>query len=170
MDNQKTPTNPLWLIVVFVLLLALIAGVVFFFANPNRNSGLPYVIKTTLSPEEKMTQEVLYNPTPQPGAVFKPADKIIIKTVNFDTSGSIAEIMMFVPAAMVDGTITVEGKQVNVQPSQQGNAFVLSFLVPDELRKKDVTFLVHKDGKQIATCSLSLVNNESLAVNGDCVF
>jgi len=168
MDNNKKSKPFIWIEVIFILLIALIAGAVFLFSSPNQINRSTNAVKTTLSPDEKMTQEVLYNPKPQPGAVFKPADKIIIKTVNFDTSGNITEVIMFTPAIMVDGIISIDGKQVEVKRSQEGNAFVLSFLVPEELRKKDVTFLVKKDGNQIATCSL--VNGETLQVSGDCIF
>ena len=168
MQKNNRMSNFIWPVVIAIILFALIIGGMLLLNKPNEIISAQNEIKTTLSPEEELTQAALFNLTPQPGAAVKPADQIIIKTVNFDTSGNIAEIIMFAPAAMVDGIISIEGKPVEVQRSQQENAFVLSFQVPESLRKKAITFLVNKEGKQVATCSLA--NGETLEVSGDCLF
>ena len=89
-----------------------------------------------------MTQAALYNPTPQPNATFKPADKLIIKTVNFDKSGAISEIITFVPAAIADGQVTINGQPVESQKTQKDTTFTLSFLVPDSA-PAEICYLYH---------------------------
>jgi hypothetical protein len=168
MNKKNESNNIVWPIVLSILFIALIAGFIFFFFSKNLQSLLPENLKNSLALNEKATQDILFNGKPQPGAVLKPADKIILKTVNFDSTGKISEIFMFVPANMVDGTISIDGKQIDSQLNQQDNASVIEFTIPEEIRQNELTFLVLKNGSQLGTCSL--IKNESLTLSGDCIF
>jgi hypothetical protein len=168
MEKKNNFSSFIWPVVIAIILFTIIIGVMLLINNTNQKTPALNEIKTTLSPEEEITQAALFNLTPQPGEALKPADKIIIKTVNFGAAGIIAEIIMYVPAAMVDANISIEGKQVDFQLSQEEDAFVISLQVPEAFQKKVITFLVNKGGKQIAACSLT--NADTLAVSGGCLF
>jgi hypothetical protein len=167
MRKKNSTGNLIWLIVLGMLLLALVVGGLLFFFKPFQTTNQGSIVPS-LSPEDKMTQEVLYNPTPQADITLKPADKIIFKAVNFHTDGTISELVMFVPAVMVDAVLTIDGTAIDAQLSQQGNEFEMRFVVPESLRKKEITFQVIKDNSLLATCSV--VNGESVIVSGDCLF
>ena len=167
MQKKNNAGNLIWLIVLGMLLVALAVGGILFFLKPFQTNDQGSVV-STLSPEDKMTQEVLYNPTPQADITLKPADKIIFKAVNFHTDGTISELIMFIPAVMVDAVVTIDGTAIEAQHSQQGNEFEMRFVVPESLRKKEMTFQVIKDNSLLATCSV--VHGESVMVSGDCLF
>jgi hypothetical protein len=168
MGKKNKLSNYIWPVVIAIFLLAIVIGAMLLFNNQNQETNTQSEIKTTLSPEEELTQASLFNLTPQSAAALKPADKIIIKTVNFDATGSIAEIIMYTPADVADGNFSIEGKPVDAQRSEQDNALILSIQVPESLRKKSVTFLVNIGGKQVAACTLA--NGDTLEVSGDCLF
>jgi hypothetical protein len=168
MEKKNNLSNFIWPVVIAIFLFTLIIGAMLLFNYQNKETNIQSEIKTTLSPEEELTQASLFNLKPQTAAALKPVDKIIIKTVNFDASGNIAEIIMFTPADLADGKISIEGNQVDAQRSEQDNALILSFQVPESSRKKSVTFLVNIGGKQVAVCSLT--NGDTLEVSGDCLF
>jgi hypothetical protein len=168
MGKKNKLSNYIWPVVIAMILFSLLIGAMLLLNNQNQETNTLSEIKTTLSPEEELTQAALFNLTPQSAAVLKPADKIIIKTVNFDAAGNIAEIIMFTPDALIDGEISIEGKQVDAKRSELNNALILSFQVPESLRKKSVTFFVTIGGKQVAACSLD--NSDTIKVSGDCIF
>jgi hypothetical protein len=169
MENKTTSNKYFWpAVVVVVLVLAIVAGLIFFFLLPKENSVSSAPVNPTLSPADLQTQAMLYNPTPPADAVYKPADKLIIKTVNFDKSGNIVEVFMYAPAAMADGSVIVDGQQVEVTRTQKDKAYTLNFSIPSNDLKKSVTFIIEKSGKQVATCSLA--HTDTVVVAGDCIF
>jgi hypothetical protein len=169
MNKTNDTRNFIWpVVIVILLMLALIAGAVFYFFEGFTSTVDQGPVKTTLTTAEKATQDALFIAGPKAGAELKPADKLIFKTVNFDAAGKIAEIIMFSPEIMADGLILIDGKSMDVIRSQEGDAFLISFQIPEDMRKNELTFFVVKNEKQMATCSFS--KNEILTLVGDCIF
>ncbi len=169
MNNRSKSKNFFWPAVMIVLVVfILFAAILFLFLLPDQTTFSTDTMDQALSPDEKQTQAALYNPTPPADAVFKPADKLIIKTVDFDKSGNIIEISMFVPANMAGGFVIVDGQQAEVTRTQNNKTYSLNFSIPSTNPKKTLSFYVELGGKRMAECSVS--NTDTLIVSGDCVF